>query len=91
MADYNRSVVHTFNIPGDATNIYAMIDASIVADIKDGLTIAQKAVIDGYIWTPTTPAEIAATPRWGGNDPVAVYFRATPPQMQAAMAAKYYR
>lgn len=89
MPDYNRSVVHTFNIPGDATNLYAMIDAGIVTAVKDGLTAAQKAVIDGYVWAPATPAEMAATPMWGGNDPAAIYFKATPAKMQAALARFY--
>lgn len=53
MPGFDLSCIKIFTIPGDATNIYAMIDASIVANAKQGLTIPQQAAIDAFVWTAT--------------------------------------
>ena len=100
MAQFDPSCIKTFTIPGDSTNLYAMIDGGIVASVKLGLSAAQKLAVDSYVWVPTTlqlqgdPLAISAIagvcPTWAGADPAPVYFRATAVQAQAALA-KWYR
>lgn len=99
MAQFDLSVIKIFTIPGDAVNTYAMIDASIVANAKAGLTIPQQAVIDTFAWTPTAtqlfgdpgpPVVLPVCSVWAGNDPPAVYFKTTLALLQAALV-KYYK
>ena len=99
MPQFDPSCIKTFTIPGDAVNLYAMIDANIVASTKQGLTAPQQAVVESYRWVPTAiqlqgdplavPPVAPVCSTWG-NDPPAVYFRATPVQVQAALA-KWYK
>lgn len=106
MPQFDPSCILKFTIPGDAVNIYAMIDANIVASAKQGLTAAQQLVVDSYVWVPTTlqlqgipntaPMGQASNgtapvcPTWAGADPAPVYFRATAVQVQVALA-KWYK
>lgn len=95
MANFDTSRIKIFTIPGDVVNVYAMIDANILANAKAGLTAPQQALVDSYRWVPTAlqlygdavTSPVCST--WG-NDPPAVYFKATQAQMQAALA-KYYK
>ena len=99
MANFDTSRIKIFTIPGDVVNVYAMIDASIVANAKAGLTIPQQAAIDAFVWTPTAtqlfgdpgpPVVLPVCSIWAGNDPPAVYFKANLLLLQAALA-KYYK
>lgn len=100
MPQFDLSCIKTFTIPGDAVNLYAMIDANIVAAAKQGLTVPQQAAVESYRWVPTTiqlqgnplaiPPTAGVCPTWAGADPAPVYFRATAVQVQAALA-KWYK
>ena len=90
MANFDPSVIKIFTIPGDVVNVYAMIDASIVANAKAGLTIPQQAVVDSYRWTPVAADFVNGCPTWAGNDPAPVYFRGAAALVQAALA-KWYK
>ena len=100
MPQFDLSVIKTFTIPGDAVNLYAMIDGGIIASAKLGLSAAQKLAVDSYVWVPTTtqlqgdplaiPPTAGVCPTWAGADPAPVYFRAPAVQVQAALA-KWYK
>ena len=99
MPNFDLSRIKIFTIPGDVVNVYAMIDASIVANAKAGLTIPQQAVIHAFEWTPTAtqlfgdpgpPVVLPVCSIWAGNDPPAVYFKANLLLLQSALA-KYYK
>jgi len=50
----------------------------------------QQAVVESRRWVPSA-AQLAAIPGgWAGDDPPAVYFRATQAQMESALA-KWWR
>lgn len=60
----------------DTTAIYAMIDESLVAEAKQGLTPTQQAVIDNYRYVPTAQDYASrGFPVWAGNSPPSVYFK----------------
>lgn len=89
MAQFDLSVIKTFTLPGDTVNFYVMIDASIVTAAKVGLTAAQKAVIDSYVWVPAEADFANGCPAWAGGDPASVYFRTTQLKAQTALARWY--
>jgi hypothetical protein len=69
----------------DTTATYAMIDAGILAEALVGLTTAQRLVVNAYRHTPlATDFTQRGFPAWAGNDPVAVYFKATGTTLQQA-------
>ena len=91
MPQFDLSVIKTFNIPGDAVNIYLMLDESIVTAATAGLSAAAKAVVNAYRFVPTAAqlASGAVPGGWAGNDPPAIYFKMTSAKAQAALARWY--
>ena len=90
MPQFDLSVIKTFTIPGDAVNLYAMIDANIVASAKQGLSAPQQVVVESYRWVPVALDFTNGCPTWAGADPAPVYFKATAVQVQAALI-KWYK
>ena len=91
MAQFEPSCIKIFQAVDagvtDTTATYAMIDATILAEALVGLTAAQQLVVNSYRYTPlATDYTLRGFPAWAGNDPVAVYFKATGTTLQQATA-----
>ena len=54
MSVFDPSCFVQFTIPGDTTNIYLMLDESIVTAATAGLSNAAKAAVNAYRFVPTT-------------------------------------
>ena len=54
----------------DTTALYAMIDASVLAEALAGLSPAQQTTINGYRYTPVaSDFSSRGFPVWAGSDP----------------------
>lgn len=80
----------------DTTALYAMVDATLVAEAKAGLTPAQQAALDGYVYVPTaTDFSDRQFLTWAGTDPSPIYFKVTgttlqqDTKLQAALSKRY--
>lgn len=80
----------------DTSALYAMVDASLVAEALVGLTAAQQTIVNSYIYVPlASDYSDRGFSVWAGLSPQPVYFKVTgtagqqDTKMQSALAKRW--